>query len=159
MIKYYRSIRRFLSLFLHLIPFQSVSEDNTALTALRFLYQLELGDKKSLQDAPRAVITTSWQTFVFDENGDIQRDAYTICVLQELLQQLRQRDIYIMPSEQWYDPRQFLIDVNQWKLLKPQICRLLDRNPQPEPELEDLSQQLNDAYHQANEALLHDPNL
>ena len=158
-VRRYRSSRRFLSAFLRLLNFQSISMNNDVVAALAFLHQLNTDPDCSLQDAPRAVISSSWHSLVYDQDSQIQREAYTICVLQELLQQLRRRDIYVMPSEHWHDPRQFLIDETQWQRLKPQICRLLDRDPQPEQELLLLSQQLDEAYQQANDALIHGPNL
>jgi TnpA family transposase len=158
-VRRYRSTRRFLPSFLRLISFESISEDNDVLNALTFLHQLDSNTDSSIQDAPRAVITPSWQSLILNTDGKIQRNAYTICVLQELLQQLRRRDIYVKPSERWHDPRQFLIEKSRWKQLKPQICRLLDRDPQPQIELKTLSQQLDEAYKQANKAIENDPDL
>jgi len=158
-VRRYRSARRFLPAFLRLISFQSISEKSDVLAALTFLHQLDTDADCSLQNAPRAVITPSWRALVYDDEGTVRREPYTLCVLQELLHQLRRRDVYVMPSERWHDPRQFLIDETHWPHLKPQICRLLDRDPRPEYELTALSQQLDEAYRQTNEALANDPNL
>lgn len=159
MLTRYGSARRFLPSLLRLLAFQSAVGDSDVLQAWHFLQQLDHADDISIQDAPRAFISATWRPLVVDHQNHIQRDAYTICVLQELMQQLRRRDIYLIPSEQWCDPRQYLIDETRWKRIKPQICRLLDRHPNPEPELKKLAQQLDDAYDQTNRALLDDPNL
>ncbi len=159
LVRRYRSARRFLPALLRLITFHSTVKNNDVLSVLAFLHQLDTNPDCLLQDAPRAIIPTGWHSLVYDPKGTIQRDAYTMCILQELLYQLRRRDIYLAPSERWHDPRQFLIDEFQWPRLKPQICRLLNRDPQPEQELKTLAQQLADAYQQADATLIHDPNL
>ena len=123
------------------------------------MQQLDHENDVTLQEAPRSVISATWRPLVVDHDHQIQRDAYTICVLQELMRQLRQRDVYLTPSDQWHDPRQYLIDETRWKRIKPQICRLLDRYSDPEPELENLVRLLDDAYEQTNRTLRDDPNL
>jgi hypothetical protein len=155
----YRSARRFLPALLRLITFQSIALESDVLNAITFLHQLDTGAMTALQDAPRGVISTAWRSLVYNQDGEIQQEAYTFCVLQELLRQLRQRDVYVMPSDRWHDPRQFLIDETTWSRVKPQICRILDREPTPENELSSLSQQLDEAYHQTGAALVDDPNL
>jgi len=159
MLTRYPSARRFLPSLLRLITFRSVTDNNPVLAALNFLQKLDQDAAVSLQDAPRAVISTTWKSLVIDKKDQLERDAYTICVLQELMQKLRHRDLYIKPSERWYDPRQYLIEISRWQVLKPQICRLLDRKPDPEPELKSLRQALDEAYQQTNAALLLNPHL
>jgi hypothetical protein len=90
---------------------------------------------------------------MLDDTGNLRKESYTMRVLQALLQQLRQRDIYLMSSETWADPRQYLISKTHWQQVKPQICRLRARQPEPASELKRLSEQLDDAYHQTNQAL------
>lgn len=155
----YRSARRFLSTLLRLVTFQSIDENSDVIQAVRFLYRLDQGEIMSLDDAPRGVIPASWRPLLFDGTGQLQREAYTICVLYELFAHLRRRDVYVMPSEQWHDPRQYLIGANRWPRMKPQICRLLQRHADPESELKALSQQLDDAYRQTQEAINDDPDL
>lgn len=157
----YRSARRFLPSFLRLLTFNSIEgETSDVLQATRFLRQLDQHpDETQLNEAPRGVISPSWRNLMLDDSGQLRKEAYTMNVLQVLLQQLRQRDVYLMPSEDWADPRQYLIDKTRWQHVKPQICRLLARHPEPEPELKQLSAQLDDAYEQTNQALKGDTEL
>ena len=155
----YRSARRFLPSLLRLVAFQSIDQNSDVLRAVNFLHRLDQGDITSLNDAPRGVIPASWRPLLFDDTGQLQRAAYTICVLYELVAHLRRRDVYVVPSDQWHDPRQYLIDPTRWSRMKPQVCRLLQRHANPEPELDALSQQLDEAYRQTQQAIDNDPDL
>jgi len=158
-LSHYRSARRFLPLLWPLMAFRARSMPSAVLEAITFLHRLDGPKPPSRQEAPRAVISPRWRPLVFDTRGTLQLNAYTFCVLQSLFQYLRRREIYIMPSERWNDPRQSLIDPTQWPHLRPHICRLLDRHPSPQPEFEVLSRQLDDAYRHMNTALRSAPHL
>lgn len=159
LVQRYRSARLFLPAFLRLIDFQGVPESGHVLDALRFLHLLNTESNLSLQEAPRSVISTTWRPLVYDENGDLEREPYTFSVIHELYQQLRRRDIFVMPSERWHDPRQFLLDDARWQKLRPQICRILDRRATAQTELDRLSKQLDEEYRLTNDALADNNNL
>jgi hypothetical protein len=154
LVQRYHSARLFLPAFLRLIHFQSIPEADHVLSAVSFLRQLDSENDLSLQEAPRSVISATWRPLVYNEDGNIEREPYTLSVLHELYQRLRRRDIFVMPSERWNDPRQFLLDDNHWQKLRSQICRVLDRNVTAKTELARLSELLDEEYHQTNEALL-----
>jgi TnpA family transposase len=59
---------------------------------------------------------------------------------------LRRRDIFVCPSQRWRDPRVQLLQGEEWKSAKPHVCRLLARSSHAIPELQLLSQQLDEAY-------------
>ena len=141
----YRSARYFLPQLLRLIAFQGVTEAGDLLTAVEFLQRLETNRQTNIQDAPRAVISSSWRPMVIGTEGVLEQ-SYTLCVIHELYQRLRKRDVFITPSDRWHDPRQFLIDPKAWKRLRPQICRSLDRYLDAEVEMKKLSNQLDEAY-------------
>ena len=96
--------------------------------------------------APRAVIPRSWRSSVITDSGDVDRRAYTMCVLEQLQDRLRCRDVFVSPSERWGDPRLKLLRGAQWQALKPQVCRSLGRHPSAEPEIEQLSKRLDECY-------------
>ena len=154
----YRSARFFLPQLLRLMPFEGVTEANDVLTALHFLHLLDADRLADIQDAPQAVISSSWRPLVVGPDG-VKQQPYTLCVIHELYQRLRKRDIFISPSDRWHDPRQFLIDPKTWERLRPQICRSLERQPDAEIELQKLSTQLDEAYLQTAAALDADDNL
>jgi hypothetical protein len=42
--------------------------------------------------------------------GRADRDAYVLCILEQLHRALRRRDIFARPSVRWADPRAQLLD-------------------------------------------------
>jgi TnpA family transposase len=157
--QYYRSARRFLPAFLRLIDFNGLQTAQPILQAMHFLRQLETVTSPDLREAPQQVISKHWRAAIERGSAGIARDAYTLCVLQALEAALQRRDIYVMPSERWHDPRQFLLNDHRWQRLRPHICHILDRDPEPQPEWQRLTQQLNIAYKQTEQALVDLPDL
>lgn len=149
----YRAARLFFPALLRLIQFQGVPEAVPVLKAVQFLQQLETDEAPALAAAPGEVIASAWHSLVYDQRGFIRREAYTLCVLQALHQRLRKRDIYVMPSQRWHDPRQYLLSDADWQRLRPHLCRTLDRQPDPIAELNQLTRQLDEAYQQTAAAL------
>ena len=60
----YRSARFFLSQLLRLMPFEGLTETDDVLTALHFMHHLNTDRLADLQNAPQAVISSSWRALV-----------------------------------------------------------------------------------------------
>ena len=100
-----------------------------------------------------------WANWIVDENGIIDRRAYTFCVLEKLLEGLRRRDLFVSSGERWSNPRAKLLQGKAWESNRASVCRTLEINPKPEPELKTLQQQLNKAYSQTAENLPNNANV
>lgn len=87
-----------------------------------------------------------WSLWICPSEGEINRQAYTFCVLEKLVEGLRRRDLFVSPRVQWSNPQAKLLHGKEWDTVCPQICRTLNLAPTPEKELVRLGQQLNDAY-------------
>ena len=81
-------------------------------------------------------------------DGSIDRRAYTFCVLEKLLEGLRRRALFVSSGEKWSNPRAKLLKGKAWESARASVCRTLELNPKPEPELKVLQKQLNQAYSQ-----------
>lgn len=46
--------------------------------------------------------------------GSVDRDAYVLCVLEQLHKALRVRDVFAVPSYRWGDPRAQLLTGEAW---------------------------------------------
>lgn len=117
---------------------------------------LERGGRPGRPDmhlAPRGVISRPWKRFVFRTRRQIDKRFYTFCTLERLQDGLRRRDIFVSPSERWGDPRAKLLQGQAWQSMRAQVCRSLDHSPDPEPELQMLAQQLDEAYRRTAENL------
>ena len=108
-----------------------------------------------MQHAPRAVIPRSWQRHVLERHPEpvqgqpetrVNHQAYTVCVVERLHEELRRHDVFVEPSEHWGDPRAKLLQPGQWEGIRAQICQTLGREASAEQALEKLGQQLEDAY-------------
>ena len=71
------------------------------LTAWRFLQSIEGKTKPYMKAAPLSAIGKSWVYWVLSSNGQIDRRAYTFCIIERLVEGLRRRDLFVSPSERW----------------------------------------------------------
>ena len=146
LLQQWRTIRRFLPKLLSTIDFEGNLAGQLILEAWEFLQSIE-GRRKPLMDAaPLKIVEKKWASWVVTEDGSIDRRAYTFCVLEQLLEGLRRRDLFVTPSERWSNPRVKLLQGQAWESARASVCRILNLNPQPGPEISTLSQQLDHAY-------------
>lgn len=142
----WRTVRRFLPEVLNTIHFQSTPAAAPVFEAVAFLRKIEGSRKVNMDDAPQAVLTKPWLRMAFNDNGELDRRAYTFCVLERLQDCLRRRDIFVAPSSRWSDPRAKLLKDEAWASAKPQVCRTLNLEPMPDDEIASLTKELHDAY-------------
>ena len=151
----YLMMRRFLPTFWRTLDFESTPGGRPTLHAVQFLQRIEGQPRASLQAAPRAVISRSWQRYVLprgpsQQEGQrtprVDRPAYTVCVVERLHEALRRHDIYVDPSERWGDARAKLLQPEQWEGIRAQICQTLGREMEASRALEQLGQQVEEAY-------------
>ena len=138
--------RRFLPLLPETVSFESTQAGQPVLKAWKFLASLEGQRKPDMSKAPQEVIPAAWKRLVVGSDKQVDRRAYTLCVLEQLQDALRRRDIYVVASERWGDPRAKLLQGAMWEALRPQVCRTLQRQADAGPELEKLSTLLDEAY-------------
>lgn len=144
----YGHIRRFLPTLLKAVSFQSTQAGKPLLEAVQFLRDLEEQRKPDMSQAPLEVVSPAWKRVVLGKDKKGDRAAYTLCVLQQLQERLRRRDIYVNRSERWGDPRAKLLCGAAWEAVRSQVCRTLQREPHAASELQTLSQHLEEAYQQ-----------
>jgi hypothetical protein len=95
LLKQWRSVRRFLPKLLSIIDFEGNQAGQKVLKAWQFLQSIE-GQRNPFMDAaPLNIVDKKWAAWVIDENGSIDRKAYTFCILGQLLEALRLSLIHI----------------------------------------------------------------
>lgn len=142
----YALTRRFLPTFLRILEFESTPNGRPILDAVQFLSRIEGRRNPQLQAAPRDVVTRPWRRYVVNSGQQVDRPAYTLCVIERLQEALRRHDIFVSPSERWGDPRAKLLQGAAWEAARAQVCRTLGREATPERELAALRQQLHETY-------------
>ena len=149
----WRTVRLFLPTLLNTIDFQATQAGQSVLAAVTFLKSIEGKHKPDMTPAPLAIVSKGWLRWVCPTVGEIDRRAYTFCVLEQLMNSLRCRDLYVSPSVQWSNPQEKLFQGREWVAVRSQVCRTLNLAPQPDEKLTQLKQQLNDAYHRTAQNL------
>jgi TnpA family transposase len=142
----YSTVRRFLPALLQSIQFEAATAGQPVLKALDFLRKIEGASKPSMDKAPIEMLNAAWKKLVIQADHKIDRRFYTFCALERLQDGLSRRDVYVTPSERWSDPRAKLLRGPAWEAARADVCRMLDLAPTAEPELAELSRQLDDAY-------------
>ena len=101
----YRRVRLFLPTLLRTVTFSGTQAGQPVLSALQFLAEIEGQRKPQMNIAPLEAVPPSWQRQVVSRNGEIDRRAYTLCGLEQLLDGLRRRDVFVDKSDRWGDPQ------------------------------------------------------
>jgi TnpA family transposase len=141
----YRRVRIFLPTLLRNVQFESTPAGKAVIKAFQYLRRLELSP--AAEDvAPTAIVSKTWQRYVYAANNEIDQRAYTFCVLGRLREALRHRDIFVTPSWRYADPRRNLLAGAEWEAARPIICRSLGYGPRPGPILAALKEELHQTY-------------
>ncbi|WP_257296117.1 Tn3 family transposase [Endozoicomonas sp. YOMI1] len=146
MVDQYGRVRRFLpQLFKH-IEFKSAPAGQQTLEALNYLVKHGFSKKQFLENPPSDVISNPWKRLVIDKDERIDRRAYILCFLDKLQDSLRRRDVYVENSDRWGDPRAKLLQPEEWKTHKAQVCRSLGHSADAKEVIDSLAEQLDSAY-------------
>lgn len=152
LVERYKSVRRFLPTLLRTVSFEGTQAGQPMLKALDFLSRIEHQRRPNMQQAPLDVVPSAWRRLVKPpREAEVDRRAYTLCSMECLQDSLRRRDVFVSRSERWSNPRIKLLQGAQWEVIRPQVCRALNRHESPEPELQALAEQLDSAYQRTAE--------
>ncbi|MGI8846886.1 MAG: Tn3 family transposase [Candidatus Dormibacteria bacterium] len=83
--------------------------------------------QKPLQtsDIDAELITPAWTRAVYGNPalpaGTVDRDAYVVCVLEQLHRALGRRDAFAHPSHRWADPRARLLGDERWRAVREEV--------------------------------------
>ena len=149
----YPGVRRYLPLLLDTIAFHATDGSEPILEALAALKLSEGRRKLTPEVLPTRFVPRPWQRLVEPEAGRVDRAAYTMCALEELRDALRRRDVYVTPSERFADARSSLLCDAAWDASREDTCRALSLPVEPDPFIEQLAGELDDAYQRTRDAL------
>lgn len=141
----YKTVHRFLPTLVEQVCFGANLAGEPVVAAFDWL-RTNVVRKKPDNDAPREIISKSWQRHVLRKDGNIDFHAYTFCVLEALQAALRRRDVFVTPSWRYADPRAGLLDGDEWEATRPIMCRTLGLSASPEPTLNALAAELDRTY-------------
>ena len=100
----------------------------------------------NLKDPPLNIVKKSWKRLIVNKEGLVSKRGYTLCVLEQIQDKLKRRDIYVELSNRWGDPRKKLLQGSEWESKKNQVCRSLGHSLKADETIKNLSEQLDAAY-------------
>lgn len=158
LLRRYQSLRRFLPSLLEVVSFDAAPAGKPVLQALESLRALEgRPGRVSTSSVSLGVVTGRWRRLVLENpqlgQGELDRRAYSFCVLEALQTALSTRDVFVTKSGRFTDPRAKLLTGAAWQAARPEICAGLDLASEPERALDQLAAQLDGAYRQTAERL------
>ena len=114
----YNTVRPFLSLLGESKALDAAPAGQRVLAGVRRLPALarrKVGDKPLLpREVDDKLVPPAWRKAVYANpdlpQGAVDRDAYVVCVLEQLHRALKRRDVFASPSHRWSDPRARLLD-------------------------------------------------
>lgn len=149
----YRAVRRFLPKLLTTVEFAGTSGGKAVLRSLEFLESIEGKRNPDMRAAPLDGISKAWRRRIIAQDGQVNKQAYTLCTLERLHTALRRRDIFVPGSSRWSDPREKLLSPARWKTQKTRFCHAHGHPKSGEEAAEILSKQLDTAYRETTGGL------
>jgi len=158
LVERYAVVRPFVGRLCETIEFGATAEAMKVLDALRALP--DLLDARATKRAPTGYLDASrvavdvvpagwWQQLVFSADrpeGTVDRAGYVFCVLEQLHQRLRRRDIFAVASSRWADPRAKLLTGAAWEAARGPVLNALQLPTQPDELLADHDRDLDEAW-------------
>lgn len=125
--KNYSYLRQFIPAFLDSLPLDGNADTKGLLEAVNILKELNSTKKRRIpSDAPFDFVNAEWKQYVFDEEHRFIKKYYELCVLFELRVQLRSGDVWVEGSRRYAKLESYLIPLEEWENLRPQVCDLLN---------------------------------
>ncbi|MEL5558474.1 Tn3 family transposase [Serratia ureilytica] len=146
MVEQYGRVKRFLPAVLRDLHFQAAPAGEHTLSAIHYLTELNGSKKRILDDAPEHIITGPWKRLVYDAEGRIQRAGYSLCLLERLQDALRRRDIWLENSDRWGNPREKLLQGEEWQAQRVPVCRALGHPTDGHKGVQQLAVQLDETW-------------
>ena len=125
----YGVVRPFLELLAEVLPLEAAPAGDKLLAEVRRLPELARRRVKARQlrhdEISAALVPSAWQRAVYRNRGlpegSADRDAYVLCILEQMHGALRRRDIFAAPSARWADPRAQLLDGTGWQGVRDEV--------------------------------------
>lgn len=134
------------------VPFGAAEGGGEVLAEFQRLPQLFPGQCRKLATSQiqSELVGSSWRRLVLG-NPDLAADqvdqrAYISAVAEAFHTRLRRGDVFAHGGLRWSDPREKLLDEQQWQTAKPDVLTSLELPEQPEAHLRALESKLDSAY-------------
>nr|WP_229885650.1 DUF4158 domain-containing protein [Streptomyces tanashiensis] len=157
----YNTVKPFLSLLGESKALDAAPGGRRILTGVQRLPALsrrKVGEKPLLpREVDDKLVPAHWRKAVYANadlpEGAVDRDAYVVCVLEQLFRALKRRDIFASPSHRWSDPRARLLQGKGWEAVREDVLAGLSLDEDAEGHLRELVDVLDATWKQMAERL------
>jgi TnpA family transposase len=146
---HWRRVRTLFSALLQRTEFASTPTGQPVIAALGYLRGVKNWNKARMADAPTQFMGAAWKRHALDDAGRVADSrAYVFAALDAFRSGLKRRDVFVPAGVRYADPRQGLLSGEAWNAARLTVCRSLDRSPDAETEIGDLTARLDRAWRQ-----------
>lgn len=157
----YNTVKPFLSLLGETSALRAATGGMRILTGVKRLPALSRRKVSEKPLLPREIddklVPPHWRKAVYANadlpQGAVDRDAYVVCVLEQLFRALKRRDIFASPSHRWSDPRARLLQGKGWEAVREDVLAGLSLDENAEQHLRELIEVLDATWRQMAERL------
>lgn len=150
LIKRFATVRSFWPALVDTMPLGAAEGGRAVLAAVRALPELFGRKKVATAEIDEALLEGSWRRLVLQgadiEAGLVNWQAYTLAVAEGLHRALRRRDVFVIGTGRWGDPRARLLDDEEWAAEQPTVLAALQLPAEPADHLASVARELDDAY-------------
>jgi len=121
----YKNNRPLLFDFLDILGFQTTTQDESLIEALKWIRENRTLRKETIpasQGPDLSFAPEKWQKFLWAKNGELNRRYLEACVFFSLRDELRSGDVAVMGSEEYSDYREQLISEEECRQLLDEYC-------------------------------------
>ena len=145
----WRRVRTLFSALLQRITLDATPAGQPVVAALNYLRGVDDWTRARMTDAPTAFLGAAWKRHALDSAGRVADNrAYVFAALEAFRAGLKRRDVFVPAGVRYADPRQGLLSGEAWNAARLTVCRSLDRSPDAEAEIGDLTARLDRAWRQ-----------
>ncbi|GGJ59921.1 hypothetical protein GCM10008938_52550 [Deinococcus roseus] len=142
----YSYVRQFLPLMMTTLSFQANSSGKPVLEAWQALCRLEGRKKVDLREVPTDLLDRHWKSKLKNEDGTLNRAAYTLGVLEHLWEALSRREVFVENSLRYTDPTAKLLSPASWEKQRLEVCQSLNLSPDADTFIASISKDLHLHY-------------
>jgi hypothetical protein len=155
---HWRRVRTLFCALLQRTSFDATPAGQPVIAALNYLRDMGDWTKTRMAGAPTAFLNAAWKRHALDDAGRVADNrAYVFAALEAFRAGLKRRDVFVPAGVRYADPRQGLLSGEAWNAARLTVCRSLDRSPDAEAEMGDLTARLDRAWRQVATNLPNNP--
>ncbi len=155
---HWRRVRTLFPALLQRTTFGATSTGQPIIAALKYLRGVQDWTKARMTGAPTEFLGPAWKRHALDDAGHVADNrAYVFATLESFRAGLKRRDVFVPAGVRYADPRQGLLSGEAWNTARLTVCRSLDRSPDAEIEMGDLTARLDRAWKQVAANLPNNP--